>query len=167
MAAADLAARDLVDGVRGVAARRLAAGGAQAGGEPRAAPRGGDAEAHAQAGLVVVFHGLSWLSRGEVGAGGGGRAGGKREGRIRGLGLWERKRHGKVWGARSRSVVTGEDDGRSGLQTARTENRQGPAAGLYSYCVRHGLTEVQYLRRYLRSNVFDSTSTVLTFYYCR
>ena len=42
MAAADLAARDLVDGVRGVAARRLAAGGAQAGGEPRAAPRGGE-----------------------------------------------------------------------------------------------------------------------------
>ena len=57
VAAADLAARDLVDGVRGVPARRLAARGAQAGGEPRAAPRGGDAEAHAQAGLVVVLHG--------------------------------------------------------------------------------------------------------------
>lgn len=96
MAAADLAARDLVDGVRGVAARRLAAGGAQAGGEPRAAPRGGDAEAHAQAGLVVVFHGLaldgSRRARWEPVA-----AGGRVRGRggFRGLGLWERKRHGR------------------------------------------------------------------------
>ena len=65
VAAADLAARGLVDGVRGVPARRLAARGAQAGGEPRAAPRGGDAEAHAQAGLVVVLHGPRLAPRGE------------------------------------------------------------------------------------------------------
>ena len=83
MAAADLAARDLVDGVRGVAARRLAAVGAQAGGEPRAAPRGGDAEAHAQAGLVVVFHGLALALAGRGGSWwrrAGGREGGEDSG---------------------------------------------------------------------------------------
>jgi len=97
VAAADLAARDLVDGVRGVAARRLAAGGAQTGGEPRAAPRGGDAEAHAQAGLVVVFHGLALALAGRARwepVAASGRADG-REVRIRRLGLWERKRHGR------------------------------------------------------------------------
>jgi hypothetical protein len=84
VAAADLAARDLVDGVRGVASRRLAARGAQAGGEPRAAPRGGDAEAHAQAGLVVVLHARTWPPRGEGGAGGSGWAGsGRGESRAR------------------------------------------------------------------------------------
>lgn len=64
MAAADLAARDLVDRVCGVAARWLAARRVQAGGEPGASPRGGDAEAHAQAGLVVVvLHGLALAPR--------------------------------------------------------------------------------------------------------
>lgn len=130
MAAADLAARDLVDGVRGVAARGLAARGVQAGGEPRAAPRGGDAEAHAQAGLVVVFHGpspLAWSPpQREVGDGGVGRAGSGRGGFGGGLEVgarvlgaaapWE----GKLRVARRRGKWEGLL-----LQTARTENRQG------------------------------------------
>jgi hypothetical protein len=64
VAATDLAARDLVDGVRGIAARWLAARGALAGGEPRASSGRGDAEAHAQAGLVlIVLHGLALAPR--------------------------------------------------------------------------------------------------------
>lgn len=127
MAAADLAARDLVDGVRVVAARRLAAGGAQTGGEPRAAPRGGDAEAHAQAWLVVVFHGLALTLSGRGGSQWrlvGGRASGGRGGQdsgARALGLWERTRHGRC--GKQKSVMRTTADG--GLPTASTENRQG------------------------------------------
>jgi hypothetical protein len=79
----------------------LRQGGAQTGGEPRAAPRGGDAEAHAQAWLVVVFHGLALTLSGRGGSQWrlvGGRASGGRGGQdsgARALGLWERTRHGR------------------------------------------------------------------------
>jgi hypothetical protein len=100
VAAADLAARDLVDGVRGIAARWLAARGALAGGEPRASSGRGDAKAHAQAGLeVVVLHGLALIPRRRSGTqwwrSGGVGGVGRGEGRdYRGLGFWGEKRHG-------------------------------------------------------------------------
>lgn len=176
MPPADLAARDLVDGVGRVAARRLAAGGLQARGQPRASPRGGDAEAHPQPGLVVVvLHGLPPPARRERGARARGQPGdrggvGEGGGDYAGLGFRGGAMDGEGRGGDAgiwRLATSEEEWGGAGSGTRGVRNCEGETDSGYTLLVQmnpvHNSNGIRFgpreIRTFLNRAIEDTTDS--------